>query len=226
MCSFDSPALPDCLALASAEELLIGTIDDIQKLHVQSIPLHEWPRRIAHDTHSHTLAVCTIKYTMENVHSDVQQPQQQHLNINANSNTSNTMMMMEEVEVSYVRLLDDQSFDTLHTYQLDPFETACSIVCLSFDTMNSTTTTATATATSGSSSHSTATATTSSALTGQQHHVRNETNRACQCFMVENVASTTATLKIARMLYDSPYVIDIINVVFFSTSFTRSFIDE
>ncbi|KAF0690909.1 hypothetical protein As57867_017711, partial [Aphanomyces stellatus] len=108
MCPFNSIALPDCLALASAEELTIGTIDNIQKLHVQSVPLQEWPRRLAHDPQSHTLAVCTVKYTMDDNH-------------------------MEEIEVGYVRLIDDQSFDTLHSFRLDPMETACSIVCLTFD---------------------------------------------------------------------------------------------
>lgn len=35
MCSFDSSPLPQCLALASESSLTIGTIDDIQKLHIQ-----------------------------------------------------------------------------------------------------------------------------------------------------------------------------------------------
>ncbi|OQR96245.1 DNA damage-binding protein [Achlya hypogyna] len=108
MCPFDSPALPDCLALASSEELTIGTIDDIQKLHVQSVPLGEWPRRVAHDPAAHALAVATIKYTMDETH-------------------------MEEVEVGYVRLLDDQSFDTLHAYKLDPFEIGCALTVAAFD---------------------------------------------------------------------------------------------
>ncbi|RHY28438.1 hypothetical protein DYB32_005979 [Aphanomyces invadans] len=110
MCSFNSAALPDCLALASAEDLTIGTIDNIQKLHVQTVPLHEWPRRLAHDPISHTLAVCTVKYSLDADNNHV-----------------------DEMEVSFVRLLDDQSFDTLHSYRLDPFESACSIVHLTFD---------------------------------------------------------------------------------------------
>lgn len=35
VCSFDSDQLPHCLALASENTLTIGTIDDIQKLHIQ-----------------------------------------------------------------------------------------------------------------------------------------------------------------------------------------------
>lgn len=45
---FHSASFPDCLAIASEEELTIGTIDEIQKLHIRTVPLGEQPRRIAH----------------------------------------------------------------------------------------------------------------------------------------------------------------------------------
>lgn len=38
VCAFDSSQLPHCLALASENSLTIGTIDDIQKLHIQVPP--------------------------------------------------------------------------------------------------------------------------------------------------------------------------------------------
>lgn len=106
MCSFDSEAFPECLALASEEELTIGTVDDIQKLHIQSVHMNEWPRRIAHDASSHTLGVLTVKFSPDEGG--------------------------EEVEQGHVRLLDDQTFEVLNSYRLDPFETPCSIVCCSF----------------------------------------------------------------------------------------------
>jgi DNA damage-binding protein 1 len=48
MTPFNSELFPDCLALTSESHLVIGTIDGIQKLHIQSISLQESPRRIAH----------------------------------------------------------------------------------------------------------------------------------------------------------------------------------
>ncbi|GAB5037076.1 dna damage-binding protein 1-like, partial [Nannochloropsis oceanica] len=39
MAPFHSPLFPDCLALASEGGLRIGTVDDIQKLQVQTVPL-------------------------------------------------------------------------------------------------------------------------------------------------------------------------------------------
>lgn len=35
VCPFDSSQLPHCVALANENNLTIGTIDDIQKLHIQ-----------------------------------------------------------------------------------------------------------------------------------------------------------------------------------------------
>jgi len=51
---------PDCLCLASEETLRIGTIDDIQKLHVQTYPLRETPQRIAHHIDGRTFVVACL----------------------------------------------------------------------------------------------------------------------------------------------------------------------
>ena len=48
MTCFNSEGFPDSLAISTENGLTIGTIDDIQKLHIRSIPLGEQPRRIAH----------------------------------------------------------------------------------------------------------------------------------------------------------------------------------
>lgn len=48
MCSLNSEAYPDSLALATDSTVTIGTIDEIQKLHIRTVPLGESPRRIAY----------------------------------------------------------------------------------------------------------------------------------------------------------------------------------
>src|SRR5262249_34602969 len=94
----------DSLAIAKEGELTIGTIDDIQKLHIRSIPLGEHARRICHQEQSRTFAICSSK-----THSSA-----------------------EESEMHYIRLLDDQTFEFVSTYTLDPFEGGCSILSCSF----------------------------------------------------------------------------------------------
>lgn len=43
--------------MSDGETLCIGTVDDIQKLHIRSVPLGESPIRIAHQHETGTLAV-------------------------------------------------------------------------------------------------------------------------------------------------------------------------
>lgn len=109
MCPFNSAAFPDSLAIAKEGELSIGTIDDIQKLHIRTIPLGEHARRICHQEQSRTFAICSLK----------------------NCQTSN-----EETEMHFVRLLDDQTFEFISTYPLDTYEYGCSIISCSFSDDN------------------------------------------------------------------------------------------
>ncbi|TYI38011.1 hypothetical protein ES332_A03G255300v1 [Gossypium tomentosum] len=104
MCPFNSAAFPDSLAIAKEGELTIGTIDDIQKLHIRTIPLGEHARRICHQEQSRTFAICCLK------------------------NQSSA----DESEMHFIRLLDDQTLECISTYPLDTFEYGCSILSCSF----------------------------------------------------------------------------------------------
>ena len=52
MCPLNAGAFPESLALATESSLTIGTIDEIQKLHIRTVPLGETPRRIAYQESS------------------------------------------------------------------------------------------------------------------------------------------------------------------------------
>ncbi|KAK0578137.1 hypothetical protein LWI29_005699 [Acer saccharum] len=104
MCPFNSAAFPDSLAIAKEGELTIGTIDDIQKLHIRSIPLGEHAHCFCHQEKSRTFAICSSE------------------------NQSNA----EESEMHFIRLLDNQKFDFISNYPLDTFEHGCSILSCSF----------------------------------------------------------------------------------------------
>lgn len=97
------------LAIAKEGELTIGTIDDIQKLHIRSIPLGEHARRICHQEQSRTFAICSLRYNQ---------------------------MGTEDTEMHFIRLLDDQTFECISTYALDTYEYGCSILSCSFSDDN------------------------------------------------------------------------------------------
>ncbi|KAK1256749.1 DNA damage-binding protein 1a [Acorus gramineus] len=96
------PYVGSCLAIAKEGELTIGTIDDIQKLHIHTVPLGEHARRISYQEQSQTLAVCSFQ-------SDT-----------------------DENEMHFVRLFDDQTFEMMSVYELETYECGCSIVSCSF----------------------------------------------------------------------------------------------
>jgi DNA damage-binding protein 1 len=57
MCDFNCPSFPDSLAIASGNSLTIGSIEEIQKLHIQSVPIGETPRRLVWNAHNARNAV-------------------------------------------------------------------------------------------------------------------------------------------------------------------------
>ncbi|XP_064600976.1 DNA damage-binding protein 1-like [Liolophura sinensis] len=61
MCPLNSEGYPDSLALANDSALTIGTIDEIQKLHIRTIHLGESPRRIAYQETSQTFGVISMR---------------------------------------------------------------------------------------------------------------------------------------------------------------------
>lgn len=102
VCPFSSAAFPDALALAGEEDLTIGGIDDIQKLHIRTIPLGGQPRRIAHQPETNTFAVVV-----------------EHL-------------WSKSSQDCFVRLVDDGSFETLSQFQLEDQELTSSLTSCTF----------------------------------------------------------------------------------------------
>lgn len=99
-------AMPDCLAIAAEDCLIIGTIDGVQKLHVRTERLGEQPRRLAHveSVRAFGLLCLAVEYSATG----------------------------ESTERSFVRLLDDQTFERLACFELQPQETGCSILYTHF----------------------------------------------------------------------------------------------
>eukprot|EP01084_Bolivina_argentea_P073950 134166_1 len=50
MTEFNAKDFPDCLAMSVCGNLMIGTMDEVQKLHITKISLNEQPRRIAYNS--------------------------------------------------------------------------------------------------------------------------------------------------------------------------------
>eukprot|EP01134_Creolimax_fragrantissima_P006011 CFRG6011T1 len=106
MCPLNSEAFPDSLALFSDTQMTIGVIDEIEKLHIRTIPLGEMPRRISHMESTATLAVASILTTLD---AD-----------------------FREVDNTKLRLHDEQTFELLDSYEFEPTEDVCSMCVITF----------------------------------------------------------------------------------------------
>jgi len=103
VCPFNTEDFEDCLALASEDEMCIGTLDDIQKLHIRTVPLNEQPRRICHSEQYSAFAIVTNRFQVD-------------------ESTNG-----EEIEMNYIRLMDEQTFDIIDSFTLDDFEQGISV---------------------------------------------------------------------------------------------------
>ncbi|KAI8583811.1 hypothetical protein K450DRAFT_220087 [Umbelopsis ramanniana AG] len=104
--AFRNPSFENCIAFTTSSGVMIGQIDQVQKLHINKIPLGEMARRICYQESTRTFAIITTK--ME---------------------TS----LPDSSKDSSIKILDDQSFEILDTLTLESFEVGESIASCSFD---------------------------------------------------------------------------------------------
>lgn len=141
MCPLNSEGYPDSLALANDNTLLIGTIDEIQKLHIRTVPLGELPRRIAYQEATQTFGVITIRNdVLSNNGLTPVRPSAstQAQNVTYSSHMSTVFkpgsvstgndQLGQEVEVHNLLIIDQHTFEVLHAHQFMQTEYAMSIV--------------------------------------------------------------------------------------------------
>ncbi|KAG9510937.1 DNA damage-binding protein 1, partial [Fragariocoptes setiger] len=139
MCPLDSEMYPDSLALTNETSMLFGTIDEIQKLHIRTVPLHESPWKIKYQESTQTFGVLTMR--QDYLEANTQQPmrpsastQAPHKSLAANMTTTArppgavVEQNNQEVDVSNLLIINQYTFEVLHAHQFMPTEHATSIL--------------------------------------------------------------------------------------------------
>lgn len=140
MCSLNSVAYPDSLALATKTSVILGTIDEIQKLHIRTVPLGESPRRIAYQESSQTFGVITFRMDIQDSTGLI--PSRPSASTQTqNVTTSSNMSLLKpgagassinefghEVEIHNLLIIDQNTFEVLHAHQLMQSEYALSLI--------------------------------------------------------------------------------------------------
>ncbi|KAK6638735.1 DNA damage-binding protein 1 [Polyplax serrata] len=145
MCSLNSEAYPDSLALATDSTVTIGTIDEIQKLHIRTVPLGESPRRIAYQETTQTFGVITMRmdvHQRSGLMPVKQSASTQAQSVSSSSNIGgahnlksgptasiNTFAEFgQEVEIHNLLVIDQHTFEVLHAHQFMQSEYALSLI--------------------------------------------------------------------------------------------------
>ncbi|CAG8510042.1 5511_t:CDS:10 [Dentiscutata heterogama] len=105
MCPFKPASMATSLVITHEGGLTIGSIDEIQKLHIRTILLNEMPRRICHQESTHTLGILTIR-------------------LNSSDDDEN---------LRYFKILDDQTFEFYDSFEMQPNEDVHSLTSVKFD---------------------------------------------------------------------------------------------
>lgn len=142
MCSLNAEAYPDSLALATKNSVILGTIDEIQKLHIRTVPLNEAPRRIAYQESSQTFGVITMRMDVQDSTGLI--PSKPSASTQTqNITTSNNIGSLpkpglvtsgvyteygQEVETHNFLIIDQNTFEVLHAHQFMLTEYALSLM--------------------------------------------------------------------------------------------------
>uniref|UniRef100_A0A8C9RRC0 DNA damage-binding protein 1 n=1 Tax=Scleropages formosus TaxID=113540 RepID=A0A8C9RRC0_SCLFO len=139
MCPLNSEGYPDSLALANNSTLTIGTIDEIQKLHIRTVPLYESPRRICYQEVSQCFGVLSSRVEVQDA-SGATSPVRPSASTQALSSSVSSSKLFpsstsphetsfgEEVEVHSLLIIDQHTFEVLHAHQFLQSEYALSMV--------------------------------------------------------------------------------------------------
>nr|XP_015195097.1 PREDICTED: DNA damage-binding protein 1 [Lepisosteus oculatus] len=139
MCPLNSEGYPDSLALANNSTLTIGTIDEIQKLHIRTVPLYESPRRICYQESSQCFGVLSSRVEVQDASGATAavrpSASTQALSTSVSSSklfpsstSPHETSFGEEMEVHSLLIVDQHTFEVLHAHQFLPSEYALSMV--------------------------------------------------------------------------------------------------
>ncbi|BFZ05163.1 hypothetical protein BsWGS_08202 [Bradybaena similaris] len=143
MCPLNSDGYPDSLALSNDTTLMIGTIDEIQKLHIRTIPLRESPRRIAYQEATQTFGVISVRVDTGERNVQCFEPLPAPASLTALNTSTTTSKLLsggggasaggeqalsDEQEVFSLLILRQSTFEVLHAHTLLPNECATSLI--------------------------------------------------------------------------------------------------
>lgn len=145
MCSINSEIYPESLVLATDSCITIGTIDEIQKLHIRTVPLGESPRRIAYQEKTKTFGILTMRIAPQPSEASSSAAANVCASTLAQNTTSSTLGALMKssgtnitgegipnIELHSLLIVDQNTFEVLHAHHFPSNEFAISVETIRF----------------------------------------------------------------------------------------------
>ncbi|XP_043235477.1 DNA damage-binding protein 1-like isoform X1 [Amphibalanus amphitrite] len=142
MCTLNTRAYRNSLALATDTTITIGVVDDIQKLHIRSVKLYESPRRIAYQESTETFGVLSMRLDEQGSSCLVAPRPSASTEAKTITQSSSSQLHRpslqqleqgQEVEVHSLLIIDQHTFEVQHAHSFVPSEYALSLISMKFD---------------------------------------------------------------------------------------------
>ncbi|PAV57341.1 hypothetical protein WR25_13738 isoform B [Diploscapter pachys] len=128
ICLLNSEVYHDSLVMSDGDTLVIGTIDDIQKMHIRTVPLGESVSRVAYQKSTGTLGILVNREENSERHSVSRAAK-----VITSSNAPSASGARNQPEItsfathSFV-ILDQNTFEAMHSHELSPYEHGTSLI--------------------------------------------------------------------------------------------------
>ncbi|EPB68014.1 CPSF A subunit region [Ancylostoma ceylanicum] len=116
------------LVMSDGETIVIGTVDEIQKLHIRTVSLGESVRRVVHQPETSTMAILVSRPLDSDRYSVSKMATAKSSSKTSAGQRPSVSVDSTDGDVHSIVTLDDNTFEYLHCHELGPCEQALSVI--------------------------------------------------------------------------------------------------
>ncbi|VDM57392.1 unnamed protein product [Angiostrongylus costaricensis] len=128
VCALNSSSYRNSLVMSDGETIVIGTVDEIQKLHIRTVSLGESVRRVVHQPETSTMAILVSRPVDTDRYSVSKMASAKSASKCSAGQRPSVSIDATDGDVHSVVTLDDNTFEYLHCHELGPCEQALSVI--------------------------------------------------------------------------------------------------
>ncbi|KAJ1349644.1 hypothetical protein KIN20_005241 [Parelaphostrongylus tenuis] len=128
VCALNSSSYRNSLVMSDGETIVIGTVDEIQKLHIRTVSLGESIRRVVHQPETSTMAILVSRPADSDRYSVSKMATVKSSSKCSAGQRNSIPLDVTDGDIHSIVTLDDNTFEYLHCHELGPCEQALSVI--------------------------------------------------------------------------------------------------